>query len=162
MFLEFCETCDNEMYIKWHDESLDSLNNNPYKNDNEGEVKYDDTKYMILYCKKCANTKKLTRDDFIDENVINSDKATDEEKNEQKQKYSPLIYKKNYESETIDSRLFNNEFISEDRTLPFINDPKIKCPSCEDKTDILYQIYDQDNMKFLYTCKDCKTSWTIN
>jgi len=158
MFIEFCETCDNEMYIKWHDEILENPDN-PYNTD-VTEVNYKDEKYMILYCKKCGNTKKLKKEDFktINENGI-------EDSKEEKQIYSPLIYKKNYENETIDSRLFNNEFITEDRTLPFVKDPKIKCPNCkklDKKPDILYQIYDQDNMKFLYTCKNCKTSWTIN
>lgn len=147
MFIQFCETCDNEMYIKWHD------------NDTNGDDEEEDSqetykKYMILYCKKCGNTEKLTRDDFVDEN---------KEPEENSGKFSPLIYKKNYENETIDSRLFNNEFITADRTLPFVKDHKIKCPNCIDKhTDIIYQIYDHDNMKFLYTCTDCKTSWTIN
>lgn len=155
MFIEFCETCDNEMYIKWHDQKIDDENLYDKNNADNAEVKYNDDKYMILYCKKCGNTKKLTKEDFVNEN---DDKQSDE------RKYSPLIYKKNYENETIDSRLFNNDFITEDRTLPFVKDPKIKCPNCEEnkKTDILYQIYDQDNMKFLYTCKECKTSWTIN
>jgi len=153
MFIEFCETCDNEMYIKWHDGKIE---NNPYNTDyNTNTDTNTDEKYMILYCKKCGNTKILTKDNFVNEN---------EDKQSNEGKYSPLIYKKNYENETIDSRLFNNEFITEDRTLPFVKDPKIKCPNCEEniKTDILYQIYDQDNMKFLYTCKECKTSWTIN
>ena len=150
MFTEFCETCENEMYIKWHDEASE-------EDDAPTETIENPEKYMILFCKKCGNTKKLTKEDFksINENGI-------EESKEEKQIYSPLIYRKNYENESIDSRLFNNEFITEDRTLPFVNDEKIECPNCQKKTDILYQIYDNDNMKFLYTCKDCKTSWTIN
>ena len=145
MFTEFCETCENEMYIKWHDEDS-HVSENPDESPDESPEKY-----MILFCKKCGDTRILKRDKFQKEGDPPNPEL-----------YSPLIYRKNYENESIDSRLFNNEFITEDRTLPFVNDEKIECPNCQKKTDILYQIYDNDNMKFLYTCKDCKTSWTIN
>jgi DNA-directed RNA polymerase subunit M/transcription elongation factor TFIIS len=147
MLTVFCETCDNHMDIKWHDE-------NP-KNEQDKE------KYMILYCKKCGNTEILKKENFYE-----IDEVGNQTHSEETGTYSPLIYKKNYENSQIDTRLFNNEFIIHDKTLPFVNDEKIKCPKCLDQNNkqekIVYQIYDNDNMKFLYTCTNCRTSWTIN
>tara|TARA_B100001094_G_scaffold9558_1_gene8539 strand:+ start:122 stop:550 length:429 start_codon:yes stop_codon:yes gene_type:complete len=142
MFIKFCDTCENEMYIKWNEEK---------DGDN---IK----KYMILFCKKCGDTKKLLRENFQDENI-----TSPEDLEKENQKFSPLIYQKKYESNTIDSRLFNNEFIIYDKTLPLVKDKDMKCanPQCDSK-HIIYQIYDSDNMKYLYTCKQCNTSWTLN
>ena len=40
---------------------------------------------------------------------------------------------------------------------------EIKCPNCKkkspDEEDIVFYIYDIDNMKYLYICRGCKTSW---
>ena len=147
MLIKFCQTCNNDMYIKWNEEDIDG----------------DSQKYMVLFCKKCGDVLKKTREDFnqID---LKGEIDTRPEANYDRNNFSPIIYKKNYENKKIDSRLFNNEFITHDRTLPFVEDPNIKCPSCVDpvKQEILYQIYDNDNMKFLYTCKNCSTSWTIS
>lgn len=158
MLIKFCDTCNNDMYIKWDEEELV-----------EGRKKY-----MILFCKKCGEVEKLKKEDF---NRIDKSGA---EKMDQvppgKKKYSPIIYKKKYENRTIDSRLFNNEFIKYDRTLPFVEDDDIDCPNKDcasnvedeeagkkkEEKKILYQIYDNDNMKYLYTCKICNTSWTIH
>ena len=117
MLTIFCESCDNLMDIKWHNEDPHNETNNE--------------KYMILYCNKCGNTDILKKQDFyevgVEEQEINVEI--------QEKKYSPLIYKKNYENSQIDSRLFNNEFIIHDKTLPFVNDVKIKCPKCSHKKE---------------------------
>ena len=62
----------------------------------------------------------------------------------------------------------NNEYISNDITLPIIeNNQNIKCPNeeCNKKnknTKVSYIKYDNKNMKFLYICKYCNQKWTNN
>ena len=44
-----------------------------------------------------------------------------------------------------------------------MTDLSVECPNCKKShsTDenIVFYIYDIDNMKYLYICCDCKTSW---
>jgi len=147
MFIEFCEGCQNQMYIKWTKEDTSECIS------------------LILYCKKCGNTKSLTQEDFYDidkkEELESKDRTEQEEKdyNDILKLRDPVILENIYITNDIDSKYYNNEYICHDVTLPLINDNNVKCPNCPDKTDIIYQIYDQDNMKFLYTCKQCEKSW---
>jgi|TARA_B110000261_G_scaffold89143_1_gene101611 DNA-directed RNA polymerase subunit M/transcription elongation factor TFIIS len=57
-----------------------------------------------------------------------------------------------------------NEYTKYDPTLPHTN--MIKCPNsdCESngadgKRDVLYNRYDDKNMKYIYMCAVCDTSW---
>lgn len=149
MFIEFCEGCQNQMYIKWDNENLDK----------------DESISLILYCKKCANVKSLKQEDFYDidrKEELESKERTDEEDKEYTYMISlrdPIILENVYITDDVDSKYYNNEYICDDITLPLINDDNIKCTVCVGKTDIIYQIYDKDNMKFLYTCCNCKKSW---
>ena len=153
MFIEFCEGCQNQMYIKWNKEDLDT-----------GE-----SISLILYCKKCGNTKSLTQNDFYDidrKEELELKKKSQELSKEEEDEYEnilqlrdPVILENVYTTNDVDSKYYNNEYICDDVTLPLINDDNVKCPECIVKTDIIYQIYDQDNMKFLYTCCNCKKSW---
>ena len=103
---------------------------------NEGDTE----KILIYYCITCGNIKEYNKN-----TIINS-----------------KLYHQNYE---IDKSYitFNNELLCSDPTLQKINNPDIKCPSCidlsPDKQDIIYYIYDNDNMKYLYICCHCKSSW---
>lgn len=149
MFIEFCESCENQMYIKWNKEDLDT-----------GE-----SISLILYCKKCGNIKSLKQEDFYDidrKEALELKERTQEEEGEYNnilKLRDPVILENIYTTNDIDSKYYNNEYICDDVTLPLINDDNIKCPICTVETDIIYQIYDQDNMKFLYTCCNCKKSW---
>ena len=151
MFIEFCEGCQNQMYIKWTKENIDT--------DEEKII-------LILYCKKCGNTKSLTQKDFYEierkeELELKTDKNEEEiqEYNELLTLRDPVILENIYITNDIDSKYYDNDYICDDVTLPLINDVNVKCTDCNQKTDIIYQIYDQDNMKYLYTCCTCKKSW---
>jgi DNA-directed RNA polymerase subunit M/transcription elongation factor TFIIS len=98
----------------------------------------DKKKMLVYYCITCGNTKEY------DKNTIINTK----------------LFQQNYE---IDKSFitFNNELLCEDPTLQKVNNPDIKCPNCTKKPhpDILFYIYDIDNMKYLYICSHCKVSW---
>ena len=73
------------------------------------------------------------------------------------------LYHQNYE---IDKSFvtFNNELLCTDPTLQKVTDSAIKCPNCSTGTpdkdsNIVFYIYDMNNMKYLYICCDCKSSW---
>ncbi len=61
-----------------------------------------------------------------------------------------------------------NEYTKLDPTLPRVYN--IKCPNvnCETniesdkKTEIIYIRYDEDNLKYLYLCPSCDTTWKTN
>ena len=98
----------------------------------------DKKKVLVYYCITCGNTKEY------DKNTITNTK----------------LFQQNYE---VDKSFitFNNELLCEDPTLQKTNNPDIKCPNCTDEPhpDILFYIYDIDNMKYLYICSKCKVSW---
>ena len=100
----------------------------------DGKIK----KILIYYCVTCGFNKQYDKDTII----------------------NPKLYHQNYE---IDKSFitFNNEYLCKDPTLQKVpQDSDIKCPSCEDeKKNIIYYIYDIDNMKYLYICCNCKSSW---
>ena len=120
MEINFCEQCDNLLFIY------------------SGE---EDKSKLYLACKACGFKKEYTE--------------------------NKCIYSNEYEvdlSETINK----NKFLHYDITLPSIKDnPNIKCPNqeCEsiqeDKpSDIVYIKYDQERMKYTYSCKYCNRKWT--
>lgn len=61
-----------------------------------------------------------------------------------------------------------NEYTKLDPTLPRVTN--IKCPNTECKTnsesdvkaEIIYIRYDEDNLKYLYLCPTCDTTWKTN
>ena len=96
-------------------------------------------KVLIYYCVTCGNTK------YYDKNTI----------------INPKLYHQNYQ---IDKSYvtFNNSLLCKDPTLQKVDsNSDIKCPNCEEgkSKDITYYIYDIDNMKYLYICCHCKSSW---
>ncbi len=101
----------------------------------------DFTKLLVYYCITCGNSLSY------DKNTIKN----------------PKLYHQNYE---IDKSFitFNNELLCTDPTLQKVSDPDIKCPNCSSETpdkdsNIVFYIYDMNNMKYLYICCDCKSSW---
>lgn len=99
-----------------------------------------DQKCLVYYCITCGHTKEYTKDTIV----------------------QPKLYQQNYEIDKSFVTL-NNELLCEDPTLQQVKNPNIKCPNCKKKSeqpeDIVFYIYDIDNMKYLYICRDCKTSW---
>ncbi len=61
-----------------------------------------------------------------------------------------------------------NKYTKQDPTLPRVTN--INCPNTECKTntesdvkpEIIYVRYDEDNMKYLYLCSTCDTTWKTN
>jgi len=109
--------------------------NNVEEENEDGKIK---KKKLIYYCVTCGFNKQYDKDTII----------------------NPKLYHQNYE---IDKSYitFNNEYLCKDPTLQKVpQDSDIKCPSCEDEPkNIIYYIYDIDNMKYLYICCNCKSSW---
>lgn len=97
-------------------------------------------KLLIYYCTTCGNVKQYDKNSII----------------------NPKLYHQNYE---LDKSYvtFNNSLLVSDPTLSKVENSNIKCPTCTDLTekqqDIIYYIYDTDNMKYLYICTYCKSSW---
>lgn len=135
--MHFCSKCDNMYYIK-----LDEENNNN----------------LIYYCRNCGN-----EDKFLDSKNMC---VLDINLKQSERNYSNTI----------------NEFTKFDPTLPNITNikcPNLDCPSnvsvtfeneAEEsaiktpsvKNDIIYIRYDDDNMKYVYLCKNCNNSWKTN
>lgn len=97
-------------------------------------------KILIYYCSNCGHVKSYTRDTIINNK----------------------LYHQNYQIDKSYVTL-NNSLLCEDPTLQKVDqNSDIKCPTCEDLSlpkNITYYIYDSDNMKYLYICCNCKSSW---
>ena len=58
-----------------------------------------------------------------------------------------------------------NEFIKYDSTIPYLNTiicPNINCKTNKDDTiekKVIYYRYDNENMKYIYMCTHCDSSW---
>ena len=64
-------------------------------------------------------------------------------------------------------KIIMNEFTRQDPTLPYLKDlncPNGVCPSIknpqQNENKIYYMKYDATNMKFVYICNNCESSWT--
>ena len=133
--MKFCAKCDNMYYI-----SIDNTNNDQ----------------LIYYCRFCGHKD----ENLTEEGVIVL--KTQYKKNEQK--FNHMV----------------NQYTKLDPTLPRIYN--MKCPNDECKTnhssastsaaggggseagtnkgcEIIYLRYDDDNMKYLYICTTCDTTW---
>ena len=129
--MEFCDNCQNKMNIKW--------NNKKTIINEDGTEREINTKILIYYCVTCGNTKYYDKDTII----------------------NPKLYHQNYQRDKS-FITFNNELLCQDPTLQKVPlESEIKCPTCseEKNKDITYYIYDIDNMKYLYICCHCKSSW---
>lgn len=96
---------------------------------------------LYLYCKACLNKKPYDGN---------------------------LLYNNDHNIDVSES-INNNKYINYDITLPHIKSDNIKCPneqckSITDKlqSDIIYMKYDNNNMKYIYTCNYCSQKWTNN
>jgi DNA-directed RNA polymerase subunit M/transcription elongation factor TFIIS len=115
--MEFCEVCDNMLYVKSNEE-----------------------RQLVKYCKHCDHQKLETSQSAI--------------------KISQTIYSE-------DDLIYNqhvNKYLRYDPTLRRIKDPLISCPNSkctveDDKKQILYIKYDQQNMKYFYVCEYCGETW---
>jgi len=106
-----------------------------WRNDDDNGV---NQKILIYYCVTCNSVKEYNKDTI----------------------HNPKLYQQQY---GIDKSFisFNNDLLCSDPTLQTVTNDNIICPTCKDKSkqDIIYYIYDIDNMKYLYICRNCKSSW---
>ena len=101
----------------------------------------DDPNKLIYYCRKCGNEDKLLNAENIC--VTNTTISKDN------QTFSHII----------------NKYTKLDPTLPRIT--SILCPNAECRTntkdeprEIIYVRYDEVNIKYMYLCSTCDTTWT--
>lgn len=108
--------------------------------DNMMYVKLDEEKNLVLYCKNCGYETKKMRN----------------------QGSYPLIHDNRIDDETRYSQAINKNIVF-DPTLPHVNN--IDCPNknCskgeKEENDVIYMKYDSNNMKYLYLCAHCNSSW---
>lgn len=127
--MKFCSECDNMYYIKINGEDENSL---------------------IYYCRFCGHEDNEPAETGV---VV---LRTDYKKSEQQ--FSHMI----------------NRYIKHDNTLPRITNMKCPNESCGKKesasasasasasvedSSVIYLRYDDDNMKYLYICENCNTTW---
>lgn len=106
-------------------------------------VDVDDNNKLIHYCRNCKyKDETLTSEGAC---VLNSQLKKGE------QKFNHII----------------NKYTKLDPTLPRIYN--VKCPNGDCKTnkdnvtaEVIYVRYDDDNLKYLYICSECDTTWKTN
>jgi len=106
-------------------------------------VNVDDPNKLTYYCRNCRH-----KDETITEEgvcVLNTQFKKGE------QKFNHVI----------------NQYTKLDPTLPRIYNLKCPNPECkntkEDKTtEVIYVRYDDSNLKYLYICTECDTTWKTN
>jgi len=145
--MHFCSICQNMYYIR-----IDS----------------EDTNKLIYYCRNCGK-----EDNFLNvynnctgseasnvnelESLLNEESKTNLEKCVCVSRIQIKKDKKNYNN-------MINKYTKLDPTLPRTN--KIQCPntSCKTNTEgkekeIIYERYDDINIKYIYLCSTCETVW---
>jgi len=93
---------------------------------------------LHYYCRKCGNTEQQTSSECIKEVTYTKDNQTDQN---------------------------INTYLKYDPTIPYSN--QIKCPnnlcdtnqSKEVKPKVIYYRYDEQQLKYMYMCTICDSSW---
>uniref|UniRef100_A0A6C0B6U1 DNA-directed RNA polymerase M/15kDa subunit domain-containing protein n=1 Tax=viral metagenome TaxID=1070528 RepID=A0A6C0B6U1_9ZZZZ len=105
-------------------------------------ISADDPNQLTYYCRFCGNKDKTITEEGVC--VLNTQFKKTE------QKFNHII----------------NAYTKVDPTLPRIYN--VKCPNVECKTnheehknpaEVIYIRYDDDNLKYLYICVECDTTW---
>jgi DNA-directed RNA polymerase subunit M/transcription elongation factor TFIIS len=107
-------------------------------------VSVDDPNQLTYYCRNCKHKDETVTEEGLC--VLNSQLKKGE------QKFNHII----------------NEYTKLDPTLPRIYN--MKCPNSECKTnkedaknaESIYIRYDDNNLKYLYMCTECDTTWKTN
>jgi len=127
--MHFCSVCQNMYYIR---------------------IDGEDTNKLIYYCRNCGN-----EDNYL--NVYNECQNTSQS---DCVCVSKTFIKKN--QQTFDH--FINKYTKLDPTLPRTN--KILCPNSDcltntkdEKREIIFIRYDDVNIKYVYLCSTCDTTW---
>ena len=120
----------------------------------------------VHFCKMCQNMTTLyVRDE--DKVLIHYCKAC-EETDMYDSEGCPCIYTVNQKKIDVSRIMNRNKYITHDVTLPKIKDnPNVRClrEDCRTNTEgvkssVTYLKYDFDDMKYLYVCDECGSSWT--
>lgn len=107
-------------------------------------VNQEDANQLNYYCRNCGNVDETISQEGVC--VLNTQLKKSE------QKFNHII----------------NEYTKLDPTLPRIHNihcPKTDCisnKSTDKKSEVIYLRYDDGNMKYLYICVDCDTTWKTN
>ena len=103
-----------------------------------GETDTEEGNKLIYYCRNCGNQDNTFNNICVSTTAIRRDK----------QKYTTIV----------------NEYTKRDPTLPRTN--TIRCPNqdCESnknnkEREVLYIRYDDTNLKYIYMCALCNTTW---
>ena len=104
------------------------------------KLKENDGQVLVYYCRHCGHE----ADDISESDIC----VLKTQVNRTEEKYSHVI----------------NEYTKEDPTLPRINTircPMQECPSNKGDVDkeVLYIRYDDANMRYVYMCTRCDTTW---
>ena len=78
------------------------------------------------------------------------------------------IYKNDYDAQKLFILDKNIQYLSDDPTLPRVKNipcPNLACPTkkdpdAKDNGDVVYYSINEKNMKFVYLCSHCHTTWT--
>lgn len=104
------------------------------------KIAEDETMQLTYYCPKCGNTEEQQKLECIKEVTYQKTEMTEQD---------------------------INVYLKYDPTIPFsttIKCPNIKCESNDPKMDkslkkVIYYRYDEDNLKYMYMCCVCDSSW---
>jgi len=122
---------------------------------------------QLHFCEKCHNmTGIYLREE--DKKLIHYCKACETSEEVESQDKCPCVYTHDM-GEMDKSYVVNrNKYITHDNVLPKLkNNPNVKCmkedcPTHQDgvNSSITFLKYDFDNMRYMYICDECGTSWT--
>lgn len=105
----------------------------------------EDTNKLIYYCRNCGDENQALTSENI---FVSRTQLSGAEK-----KYGNVV----------------NKYTKLDPTLPRINTIKCPNPTCNSNTkegekdrEVIYMRYDDINMKYVYLCSECDTTWRIN
>lgn len=132
--MNFCENCDNMLYMKIVETPIDSTVENEDEESNSDIETQSKVQNKIMYYCRCCNNQ------YPDLHKKDS-----------------CIFKINYNNESIKKQSFINKYIYDDITLPIAENMKCintDCPG-KSKPNIKYIQYDKDNMKYIYICMNC-------
>jgi hypothetical protein len=119
----------------------------------------------LHFCQRCQNMTTLYVNE--DKDLIHYCKACEETETYQSDG-CPCVYSIGQGEIDVSHVLNRNKYITHDITLPKIRDnPNVRCmradcPTNQDHTpsSITYLKYDFENMKYMYICDECGSSWT--
>ena len=138
--MHFCPACDNKLNMQIGQinasESAPSSYSIP----------------LTLYCKHCPFT-----------TSINSESSSEDD--ELLKTFDPCMYRSNYSNNhPLYYSTIVNQYTFDDPTLPCFNNKPCANSKCASHTtgimpEILYLRYNDQDLKYLYLCKTCKSCW---